>query len=69
MTGPETFHLEGLVAEVDGSRVLRKSVTGVAAEARQKGLELARQVLRSGADAILARLYAASTGAGDAPAN
>lgn len=67
MTGSETFHLEGLVGEVDGSQILRKSVTGVAAEARQKGLELARQVLRSGADAILARLYAASAGAGDAP--
>lgn len=67
MTGPETFCLEGLVSEVDGSRILRKSVTGMAAEARQKGLELARQVLRSGADAILARLYAASAEGGDVP--
>lgn len=63
MTGPDAFRLEGLVAETDGSRILRKSIAGTASEARDKGLELAGEVLRAGAEAILARLYASGDAA------
>ncbi len=48
--------LEGLVAEPDGSRVLRDTMTGNASDARGLGKQLAERVLASGADALLQRL-------------
>ena len=55
LLSPTQFVLEALVAEVDGSRVLRKSVLGDAQKAREIGLELAQQLLAEGASEILAR--------------
>ena len=58
--------LEGLVAEPDGSRVLRRSVRGDVGESAESGAErarklgegLARELLEAGARGILERLYA-----------
>lgn len=57
LSGADSLRLEGLVAEPDGSRLLRKTLHGTAATARQTGQELARQLLDDGAREILARLY------------
>jgi hydroxymethylbilane synthase len=48
--------LEGLVAEPDGSRLLRDSITGSAADPRALGAQLADRVLAAGADTLLERL-------------
>lgn len=55
------MQLEGLVAEPDGSRILRRSVCGDIREgsdqARKLGEELADELLEAGAREILVRLY------------
>jgi hydroxymethylbilane synthase len=48
--------LDGLVAEPDGSRLLRDSITGTADDAVALGEELADRVLAAGAHALLERL-------------
>ena len=48
--------LEGLVAEPDGSRVLRDRIAGNAAQPQRLGLELAERLLAAGAAALLERL-------------
>lgn len=56
--GVQRFRLEGLVGEVDGSQILRRTVEGSAAEARAVGLALARTLIDDGAGDILSRVYA-----------
>ncbi len=51
------FHLEGLVGEVDGSRLIRLQRDGAAEDARAVGLRMAEEILAQGADDILRRLY------------
>jgi hydroxymethylbilane synthase len=51
------LRLEGLVASVDGRRLVRDSVEGPVAEARELGRRLAEQLLRQGGDAILNEIY------------
>jgi hydroxymethylbilane synthase len=51
--------LEGLVAEPDGSRLLRDSISGSASDAQFLGEELAERVLASGAGELLQRLRTA----------
>lgn len=53
----DTLRLEGLVAEVDGSRILRAQKQGHTSQARQWGLELAGELLDQGGRAILEKLY------------
>ena len=53
----ETVSLKGLVAEVDGSLILRGEKNGNAADARALGLELAGELLNKGGRAILEKLY------------
>jgi len=48
--------LHGLVAEPDGSRLLRDSITGDAADAAQLGAQLAERVMAAGAGTLLDRL-------------
>ena len=48
--------LDGLVAEPDGSRLLRDSITGSVEESRSLGQELADRVLSAGAHGLLERL-------------
>jgi hydroxymethylbilane synthase len=54
------LHLEGMVAELDGSRVLRDQTTGTEEEAEEMGITLARRLLAAGADEILDRIYGRS---------
>jgi len=49
--------LEGLVAEVDGSAVIRRETRGPSSQARDLGLALAREVLAAGGKEILDRVY------------
>jgi hydroxymethylbilane synthase len=48
--------LQGLVAEPDGSRVLRDAIVGAPGQAAALGRELAERVLKAGAGALLERL-------------
>lgn len=48
--------IDGLVAEPDGSRLLRDRISGSAGASASLGTELAERVLAAGADALLARL-------------
>lgn len=59
-SGPTgVLRLEGLVADVTGTRSIRKSVEGDPADARALGLRLARDVKESGGADILRELYEA----------
>ena len=53
----EQLLLQGLVGEVDGTRLLTASRQGHTSEADALGRTLARELLDSGARAILAKLY------------
>ncbi len=53
-----TFTLEGLVAQVDGTGLLRESMTGPADQAASIGKALAQKLLDMGAADILRALYA-----------
>ncbi len=55
----ERVSLVGLVAEPDGSRLLRDSISGSAAGARSLGEQLAERVLAAGAGELLRRLRTA----------
>jgi hydroxymethylbilane synthase len=55
----ERLTLDGLVAEPDGSRVLRDSVQGSAAQGVSLGTQLAERLLAAGAGALLERLRTA----------
>lgn len=57
MVGDDVVSLEGLVAEVDGTRILRDSLSGHSSLARQVGLDLAETILSRGGRAILDKLY------------
>lgn len=50
--------LRGLVAEEDGSRVLRAEGSAPRAKGAELGIDIAEQLLAQGADAILKALYA-----------
>lgn len=52
----EQLTLEGLVAEPDGSRVLRNTEMGASSQARAVGLKLAERLLAAGAGTLLERL-------------
>jgi hydroxymethylbilane synthase len=56
----ETLSFEGLVAELDGSRIYRQTVTGRRDEAEAIGIEAAQALLASGGGDVLKRLYEAS---------
>jgi hydroxymethylbilane synthase len=46
-----------LVASVDGRRIIRHQIAGVAAEAFQLGTTLAERLLADGGDVILKEIY------------
>lgn len=50
------FSLTGLVAEVDGSTVIRQSIKGAPEESEALGVELAERLLDAGAKDILAKI-------------
>ena len=61
MVDENHFTLHGLVAEVDGSEVLRRTVTADCTDPRTVGLALSSSLLQDGAQEILARLYDTQT--------
>ncbi len=52
----DLFTLEGLVAEVDGKKVIRDSLSGPKHTAEKIGIDLAERLLSKGADKILKNL-------------
>ncbi len=58
----DTLSFEGLVAELDGSRIYKETVTGSRDEAKTIGIEAAQTLLASGAGDVLRRLYEESDG-------
>jgi hydroxymethylbilane synthase len=60
MRGPEHFILEALIADLDGTEILRAQSEGNADNAGQTGRDLAARLLERGAAAILQKLYAAT---------
>ncbi len=51
-----TFNLTGLVADVDGSRLIKASLSGSADNTEEVGVKLAEQLLDRGADKLLEKL-------------
>jgi len=51
------LHLSGMVSELDGSHTVRDEITGEKDQAEQMGVILAKKLLNSGADKILAHIY------------
>jgi hydroxymethylbilane synthase len=49
--------ITGLVASVDGSKMIKKQMTGDAAEAEKLGTKLAEEILADGGGMILAEVY------------
>ncbi len=49
--------VEGLVAEPDGSKLIRDDTSGEKGQAKELGITLARRLLNQGADRILERVY------------
>ncbi len=58
----DTLSFEGLVAELDGSKIYKETVTGSRDEAEAMGIAAARNLLASGAGDVLRRLYEGSDG-------
>lgn len=56
-TDGQEVHLTGLVAELDGSRAIRREVRGKVADAWELGVALAVEVLEAGGKEILDRIY------------
>ena len=53
----DIFELTGLVADLDGSHILRSTLTGTADSTETIGTRLAEQLLARGADKILEKLH------------
>ena len=53
----ESLLLKGMVAELDGSRIIRDEIRGHRNSPEDMGISLARRLLSSGAAEILARIY------------
>jgi hydroxymethylbilane synthase len=53
----DSLTLDGLVAEPDGSRLIREQLQGSRERPEEIGVSLAERLLTSGADRILARIY------------
>jgi hydroxymethylbilane synthase len=51
------LRLEGMVAELDGSKVLRDQMRGEESDSEEMGIALARRLLAAGAYEILERIY------------
>ena len=53
----ETVHFTGMVAELDGSRLIRDEISGKKSQADELGITLAQILLKDGAAEILKRVY------------
>jgi hydroxymethylbilane synthase len=54
----DRFHLTGLVADIDGSRIIRSDLSGAGKMSESIGISLAEKLLADGADKILEKLGA-----------
>ena len=52
-----TLSFEGLVAELDGSKIFKETETGTRDQAEQMGIRVANKLLASGGGDVLKRLY------------
>lgn len=59
MLDGDTLHLQGLVGEPDGTRIIDGNVSGHRNDAEQLGAQLAEELLAQGAKEILDKLYKA----------
>jgi len=59
MLDGDTLHLQALVGEPDGSRIIQSDISGHRSEAEQLGGKLADELLSQGAKEILDKLYKA----------
>ncbi len=57
MLDGDTLHLQGLVGEPDGTRIIDGNVSGHRNDAEQLGAQLAEELLAQGAKEILDKLY------------
>ncbi|MGB6103670.1 MAG: hydroxymethylbilane synthase [Pusillimonas sp.] len=57
----DTLNVNGLVAEPDGSRIIRAQASGPAGQAEQLGVRIANELLENGARSILDRLLSSDT--------
>lgn len=55
----ELIHFTGMVAELDGSRLLKEEISGTKDQAEELGITLAEKLLDKGAGEILERVYGA----------
>jgi len=53
----DTLIMEGLIASVDGRRLIRDTIQGPASEAQGLGMQLAEKLLAQGGDVILNEIY------------
>ena len=59
-TDGTTMFLNGLVASIDGQRIIRDAVSGPATQSESLGIQLAERLLAAGADRLLAELLCPS---------
>jgi len=57
MLDGDTLHLQGLVGEPDGTRIIEANISGHRGDAEQLGMKLADELLTQGAKEILEKLY------------
>ena len=53
----DVVHLKGMVAELDGRRIVSDEITGRKDQAEESGIKLARMLIDAGAQEILSRIY------------
>ena len=58
----DKLSFQGMVAELDGSRILREAIIGTKDQAEEIGIALATRLLDSGADRILEEIYGKGLG-------
>lgn len=54
----DTLTLTGMVASLDGQRLIKDTITGAASDAEQIGIELAQRLRQQGAQEILSEIFA-----------
>jgi len=57
MLDGDTLHLQALVGEPDGSKIIADDISGHRSDAEQLGTELADKLIANGAKEILEKLY------------
>jgi hydroxymethylbilane synthase len=58
----DKLSFQGMVAEIDGSRILREQIIGTKDQAEEIGIALATRLLDSGAGSILEKIYGKGLG-------